>query len=105
MLWVVLFDVNVVCDRFSSKVDFGALENLVSTQIFNVFLQHGMGQMRITDSGIRVEGQTEFLQGLHTSGVHSPPVSTASDGNAHKYLLCATQSLPLTVMGIFVSRP
>lgn len=44
-------------------------------QYYFLFFQHGMGKLRITDEGIRVEGRAEFLKPLYISKLQSDVVS------------------------------
>ncbi|KAF3828251.1 hypothetical protein GH733_004948, partial [Mirounga leonina] len=40
-------------------------------------LRDGMGNLRITDKGLKLEGDSEFLQPLYAKEIQSRPVSTA----------------------------
>lgn len=42
--------------------------------------QDGMGNLRITDKGLKLEGDSEFLQPLYAKEIQSRPVSTAVGG-------------------------
>lgn len=37
-------------------------------------LKHGMGKLRITENGIRLEGEAEFLDSLYTNKIQSVQV-------------------------------
>lgn len=37
-------------------------------------LKHGMGKLRITENGIRLEGEAEFLDSLYTNRIQSVQV-------------------------------
>jgi len=37
--------------------------------------QDGMGNLRITEKGLKLEGDSEFLQPLYAKEIHSKPVS------------------------------
>ena len=50
-----------------------------------IFIQHGMGQLRIRDNGIRVEGDSEFLQGLYASSIRSYKVCIMAYVLNHAY--------------------
>lgn len=41
--------------------------------IFDSF-KHGMGKLRITENGIRLEGEAEFLDSLYTNKIQSVQV-------------------------------
>lgn len=46
-------------------------------------LQDGMGHLRITDRGLKLEGDSEFLQPLYAKEIQSRPVS-ACQGDSKK---------------------
>lgn len=37
-------------------------------------LKHGMGKLRITENGIRLEGEAEFLDSIYTNKIQSVQV-------------------------------
>lgn len=57
-------------------------------------LKHGMGKLRITENGIRLEGEAEFLDSLYTNKIQSVQVhvkdiyiyiSTVHSLNIHRW--------------------
>lgn len=47
----------------------------LSSLSLHLFLQDGMGNLRITERGLKLEGDSEFLQPLYAKEIQSRPVS------------------------------
>lgn len=62
---------------FESLRFFEILANCIFYVIFVLLFQDGMGNLRITDKGLKLEGDSEFLQPLYAKEIQSRPVSTA----------------------------
>lgn len=52
-------------------------------------LKHGMGKLRITENGIRLEGEAEFLDSLYTNKIQSVQVHVKEiDIDIYIYINC-----------------
>lgn len=45
-----------------------------------------MGNLRITEKGLKLEGDSEFLQPLYAKEIQSKPVSRSQKATLHKHL-------------------
>lgn len=62
---------------FESLRFFEILANCIFSVVFVLLFQDGMGNLRITDKGLKLEGDSEFLQPLYAKEIQSRPVSTS----------------------------
>lgn len=53
-------------------------------------LKHGMGKLRITENGIRLEGEAEFLDSLYTNKIQSVQVHVKDKyiSTVKSYIIC-----------------
>jgi hypothetical protein len=60
---------------FDSLEYFAILAHHISSVISVSLFQDGMGNLRITEKGLKLEGDSEFLQPLYAKEIQSRPVS------------------------------
>lgn len=60
---------------FDSLGYFEMLAHHIFPVVFVCLFQDGMGNLRITEKGLKLEGDSEFLQPLYAKEIKSRPVS------------------------------
>ena len=84
-LWIVfVLDFNVV-SLASRRNEPCSLATAVSN-LFADCVQHGMGNLRITDSGLRMQGRAEFTDTLYAETIASEQVYIATYILVHQAL-------------------
>ena len=84
-LWIVfVLDFNVV-SLASRRNESCSLATAVSN-LFADCVQHGMGNLRITDSGLRMQGRAEFTDTLYAETIASEQVYIATYILVHQAL-------------------